>query len=389
MLNHQGWIDALLPLAPEKRPRRRAVPTAPCLCRALPPLEHLDRIADKQAHQSRKDRILADSLATALDSQLDAAPPPPPEPTPPTASSATQGFFAALTGQNKSQGLNKRGEYEPYQVLRAIEKRDIMLLNDIKLHSFDLLVSGQPLPLVYAMRLGKSHHDMQVFLVGAMSRRVNDTTDDELAMMEPATKATLRALRANLKIAISASLSIPDGDTSLLSSFLQIVVMLEGTKFLQSSTQTLSLALRAPLASKPVATAHGLMHKWVSRELKDKQVASVEEYLANATGDLVLLGLWSIVQDQVREADEVPLYFFARDDRIQKAVEERLSLLRRTSPSALARLSKPIRAQLDSALDILDQRSLNGRERVEKLRRALDEGIKEGGSGRSRAGAGG
>jgi len=102
--------------------------------------------------------------------------------------------------------------------------------------------------------------------------------------------------------------------------------MLEGTKFLQSSTQTLSLALRAPLASHPVATAHGLMHKWVSRELKDKQVASVEEYLANATGDLVLLALWSIVQDQVREADEVPLYFFARDDRIQKCVPSHLAL---------------------------------------------------------------
>lgn len=195
------------------------------------------------------------------------------------------------------------------------------LSTDIKMHSFDLLVSGSPLPLVYAMRLGKSHHDIQVFLVGAMSRRVNDTTDDELALMEPSTKATLRALRANLKIATSASLSGPDGDTSLLSSFLQIIVMLEGTKFLHSATQTLSLALRTPLAAKPVATAQALMLKWVSRELRDKQVASVDEYLANGTGDLVLLGLWSVAQDQVgREAEEVPLYFFARDDRIQKCV---------------------------------------------------------------------
>ena len=96
--------------------------------------------------------------------------------------------------------------------------------------------------------------------------------------------------------------------------------MLEGTKFLHASTQTLSLALRAPLVSKPVETARRAMHKWVSRELKEKQVASVEEYLANATGDLVLLGLWSIVMDQVREAEEVPLYFFARDDRIQKCM---------------------------------------------------------------------
>ena len=73
----------------------------------------------------------------------------------------------------------------------------------------------------------------------------------------------------------------------------------------------------------------------------------------------------------------------------RRAVEERLSLLRRTSPSALARLSKPIRSQLDATLEILDQRSLNGRERVEKLRRALDEGIKEAGRGGASVGSGG
>lgn len=131
-----------------------------------------------------------------------------------------------------------------------------------------------------------------------------------------------RALRANLKIAISASLSLPHdlGDTSLLSSFLQVIVMLEGSRFLLSSTQTLSLALRSTRESKPVETAQKLMLKWVSRELKERQVASVEEYVANGVGDLVLLGLWSIVQDQVKEAETIPLWFFARDDRIQKCV---------------------------------------------------------------------
>ncbi|GAA6050309.1 hypothetical protein JCM3770_002956 [Rhodotorula araucariae] len=376
MLNNQGWIDALERTPASKRPRHRTLPTAPCICRPLPPLDRLSHAADAHAARARKQHILDNALATAVDTPLDAQPPPAVDHHP-GPSSTTDSILTAITGRRASQGLNKHGGYEPYQVLRAIEKRDIMLLNDIKLRAFDLLVSGSPLPLVYAMRLGKGWHDIQIFLVGAFSRRVNDTTDDELALMEPSTKATLRALRANLKLAITASLVAHEGDTSLLSSFLQIVVMLEGTKFLHASTQTLSLALRAPLASKPVETARRAMHKWVSRELKEKQVASVEEYLANATGDLVLLGLWSIVTNQIRETEEIPLYFFARDDRIQKAVEERLSDLRRRNPSALARLSKPIRTELDTALEILGQRSLNGRERIEKLRQALDEGKRE------------
>lgn len=134
--------------APPAPPRADLSPPLQCLCRSLPPLEHLDRIADKQANLARKEHILADSLATALDSELDPPPPPPPEPTPPTASSTTQGFFAALTGQNKSQGLNKRGEYEPYQVLRAIEKRDIMLLNGPSLVSLALSCSCSNLCLL-------------------------------------------------------------------------------------------------------------------------------------------------------------------------------------------------------------------------------------------------
>lgn len=104
--------------------------------------------------------------------------------------------------------------------------------------------------------------------------------------------------------------------------------MLEGSRFLLSSTQTLSLALRSPRESKPVETAQKLMHKWVSRELKERQVASVEEYIANGVGDLVLLGLWSIVQDQVKEAETIPLWFFARDDRIQKCVSASRHLCR-------------------------------------------------------------
>lgn len=96
-------------------------------------------------------------------------------------------------------------------MLRAIERKDIMTLADIKSRQFDLLLNGNPLPLVYAMRQGKSckllpfcvsslfnrphpssaDAEVAIILIGAMSRKVNDVSDDELALMEPSTKATL------------------------------------------------------------------------------------------------------------------------------------------------------------------------------------------------------
>lgn len=355
--------------------------TLKVLVKPLPPSREISRRAQEYAAAARKQHALTDALSSAVESPLEAQPSP----------RLDAGQQESLAGDNspaksggvqsgKGKGRRGAGQYEPFEVLRAIEKKDLAVILDVKAHQFDLIITsapGQPLPLVYAIRLGKSHREMCIILVGAMSRRVNDTTDDELAQKDPATLATLRAVRANLKIAIQASLSGPDGDTSLLSSFLQVIVMLEGHKFLQASTADLSLALRNPLASKPVATAQKLMLKWVSRELAARQVATVEEYVANAVGDLILLGIWSIVQDQVREAEEIPLYYFARDDRIQKAVEERLSDLRRVRAGAgLQRISKSVRTQLDVALDVLGRRSLNGRERVERLRRVLDEGEK-------------
>ena len=402
MLNYEYYIDKKPPRTDASPPRHPALPsnpvrvTFPChhqhhhgltahpgvqvLAKRLPPTSEISKRAEQYAHSARKQQIFDEALTSAVETPLVARPAAPQtDSSDPTREG--DDTHVANGGSKRSGGGKKRGggQYEAFEVLRAIEKKDLAVLLDVKSHQFDLLVTsppGQPLPLVYAMRMGKSHHDMAIVLVGAMSRRVNDTTDDELAAKDPATLATLRALRANLKIAISASLSGPDGDTSLLSSFLQVIVMLEGNKFLQSSTATLSLALRTPQASKPVSSAHQLMLKWVSRELAAAHIASVEEYLANAVGDLVLLGIWSIVQDQIRAAESIPLYYFARDDRIQKAVEERLALLRRNHAGAVQRLSKQVRAQLDAALDILGQRSLNGRERVERLRLVIDEGEK-------------
>jgi hypothetical protein len=57
-------------------------------------------------------------------------------------------------------------------------------------------------------------------------------------------------------------------------------------------------------------------------------------------------------------------------NRTDRAVEERISLLK--AKGLYSKLSKPIRNQLEVAIEVLGQRQVNGRERVEKLREVLD-----------------
>lgn len=193
-----------------------------------------------------------------------------------------------------------------------------MTLYDIRSSNFNLLLTpvGGITPLVYSMRLGKTHSEVAICLVGALSKRVNDITDEELEQAAPETKSQLRSIRVNLKLAISHGLAT--SDTSLLASFIQVSIMSEGDKWLLTSSHSIALALRAGPKGRPVHAAATAIDKYVSRELKSSQVASVDEYIANATGDLVLLGLWSVVTDKLMHAAPVPLYFFARDDRTVK-----------------------------------------------------------------------
>jgi hypothetical protein len=155
--------------------------------------------------------------------------------------------------------------------------------------------------------------DMTILLIGAISRRVNDISDSELKSMDSQTRALLRSIRTNLKLAISYSLSSSQTDT--IASFLQVIVMSEGDKWILESTQSVSLALRG---GRGVELAEEVVMKWVSRELKEGEVASVGEYLANCVGDLVLMGLWSLVLDLGVEGETLETWLFARDDRMTK-----------------------------------------------------------------------
>lgn len=154
---------------------------------------------------------------------------------------------------------------------------------------------------------------MTILLTGAISRRVNSFSDVELRQMDPPTRSLLRSIRTNLKLAISYSLV--SSQTDLIASYLQVIVMSEGDKWILESTQSVSLALRG---SQGVDTAETIVGKWVSRELKEGEVASVGEYLANCVGDLVLMALWSLVLDLGFEGEGLQTWLFARDDRMTK-----------------------------------------------------------------------
>lgn len=160
---------------------------------------------------------------------------------------------------------------------------------------------------------------MTILICGALSRRVNNLTDDPSPPTSGPTKQLLSALRANLKIAVSSGLSDSSHDpnsTTLLASYLQILVMSD-PHWLRQASHKVALAARGGKAGRPVAEAEALVGKWVRRELKEKQIAAVEAYVGNAVGDLVLVGLWSVVTDSV-EGGELESWFFARDDRMAK-----------------------------------------------------------------------
>ena len=53
--------------------------------------------------------------------------------------------------------------------------------------------SGDVTPLLHAMRIGQSHRDVAIILLGAFSRYINHLQDEDIP--KPQTKTILRALR--------------------------------------------------------------------------------------------------------------------------------------------------------------------------------------------------
>lgn len=258
---------------------------------------------------------------------------------------------------------------QPFEIFRAVERKDIMFLMEVRDRAFQLLLhkTGDATPLLHAMRIGQSHRDVAILLLGAFSRWINHLEDSEMQL--PKTRVILKALRINLKLAIDYGLHKSQSD--LIASFLQTLVMSEGDKWVRAQVHTVSIALRTGNAGKPVSTAQAAVRKFATKELsKADAIAALEDYVANATVDLLLISAWSMALESIG-GEPIPLYYFARDDRVFRAFTDRLEL----HQSAIHRnISRRLKWQLRLLRQVLEDRNITYRAKVEILMHELDEG---------------
>ncbi|KAI0321814.1 hypothetical protein OF83DRAFT_158973 [Amylostereum chailletii] len=268
------------------------------------------------------------------------------------------------TGSLKKAKLRTKGPWkdpEPYEVLSAVEKKDIMFLMEVRDRAFHLLLrrSAGVTPLLHAMRIGR-HQDVAIILLGAFSRFVNHLDDEDFS--RPQTKTLLKALRANLKLAIDYGLQSSQSD--LIASFLQTLVMSEGDKWVAEQVSNVVTALRAGNVAEPVQTAQSAVRRFATKELgKAQAIAALEDYVANATGDLLMMAAWSMVLD-ILNAEPIPSWYFARDDRVFKSFAERVD---KHQGTLAARGTKRLKWQVRVLRHVLEGRNTSWRVRAASL----------------------
>ncbi|TXT06134.1 hypothetical protein VHUM_03607 [Vanrija humicola] len=228
---------------------------------------------------------------------------------------------------------------QAYELYQAIDKRNIDFIMRVRDHAFSLLLqkNATDFPIIYAARIGPSHRDIVVLLVGAFSRYVNQLEEDDFKRKD--VQSTLKMLRANLKLAIDNAL-LPSQQSNLLSSYLQVLIMSEGDSWLHRSVHDLALIIRAEDA-RPVAQAEALVRRFSTKELRSVPggVGDVDEYVANATLDLVIMSVWSVAAGQIG-AEPLPTYTFARDLRTWTLFSEALQENRQKLPKVNSRIRK-------------------------------------------------
>jgi hypothetical protein len=357
---------------------RHPVSSSPCLIQRLPPCSFLYREAESKATQHG---LLIDSQSSlqppsdegnesSEDDDQDQSDHESSVPASPISASSIKSFFTRAVAKKKDTTSPQAPwkEPQPFEVFRAIEQKDIMYLMEVRDRAFPLLLrrSGDITPLLHAMRIGQSHRDVAIILLGAFSRYINNLQDGDIPKSE--TKAILRALRTNLKLAIDFGLAKSQVD--LTASFMQTLIMSEGDRWVSEHSIAVGRMLKAEYSGKPVHEAEAAVRHFATRELgKADLIASLEDYIANATADLVILGAWSLVLESFR-ADFIPSYYFARDDRVFKAFADALD---RYKSEIQTSVNRRLKWQLNILRTTLEGRTITYRRKVELLSRELDD----------------
>ncbi|KAF9518689.1 hypothetical protein BS47DRAFT_1370992 [Hydnum rufescens UP504] len=360
MYNNQYIIDGLFVESTEAI--RARAKSSPCLPERLPSLAFLQREGARSAPIAIIKQIKRHQESVEDHSRRR------------TASGSLSSQTAPILKPPRIPPVDRPREWkepQPFEVFRAVERKDVMFLMQVRDHAFHLLLrkSGDATPLLHAMRIGESHREVAILLVGALSRWVNhlDTAD----LDKPRTRMLLKALRTNLKLAIDYGLQHSQSD--LVASYLQTLIMSEGEKWVENSVSSVALALHAGVNGKPVTTANNAVRNFATRELsKAEAIAALEDYIANATLDLLMMGAWSMALEMCAGAKPLPVvYYFARDDRVYQAFQENL---RHYNGAISRKAPKRLRWQLKVLEKVGEGRTLTYRRKVEIALGELDEG---------------
>ncbi|CAK9786642.1 uncharacterized protein COLE_02484 [Cutaneotrichosporon oleaginosum] len=351
-------------------PLRAAAAREPVLLQPLPPSTVLKKEGaaqselelDRQAAQRRRERELAEALQDAQYSVERIA------------AREEMGTWAkkAAAAADVQEGRKTAPFVRPpeaYELYQAIDKKDLDFIARVRDHAFNMLLqkNASEFPVVYAARIGPSHRDVLILIVGAFSRFVNQLDEEDFQKKE--VQNTLKMLRANLKLAIDNAL-LPQNQPHLLSSYLQVLIMSEGDSWIHKTAHDLGLLMRDP-DGRPVAEAEALVRRFATRELRSVPggVADVEEYVWNATLDLVIMAAWGVAAKQI-DAEDLPTYTFARDLRTLNELAQAME----ANAGEMARVNRRVRFILDTVMRIAPNTLLGMRARVGEIRTAVDRG---------------
>jgi hypothetical protein len=163
---------------------------------------------------------------------------------------------------------------------------------EVRDRAFHLLLQkhGDATPLLHSMRIGASHKEVSIILLGAFSRWINHLEDDQIEL--PRTRTLLKALReqpsfcrlqseltfpgTNLKLAIDFGLHTSQKD--LIASFMQTLIMSEGDKWVRYQAHNVAQALKARTGGRPVKEAEAAVRSFATRQLgKAELIPSLED----------------------------------------------------------------------------------------------------------------
>ncbi|KAF8707764.1 hypothetical protein RHS03_03757, partial [Rhizoctonia solani] len=343
-------------------PRKR-LSSECCLPTTLPSLSSLDKVARNQIPRTEVRQLRQRSTSSEGSSSSENSDDAPTSPSQPRADDA-RGYTPQKSTPSARPKVWKEPEH--WEVVQAIEKRDVVKLSEIRDYSFHVLLRrvNNTSPLEHAVRIG--YTDMAILILGMFSRWINYLDEEDFSRKK--VMINLNAIRINLRFAITQGLQ--HNQPNLISSYLQTIVMSHGEAWLKASISDVARELNQGSEGKPAHMAITSIKNFFTRELaKADSIITVDEYVANAGCDLLMLGAWNIAMQKLPNAKAIPLHFFARDDRIYQEFSERR---RRLRDECRAHLPKKLQWQMKVMKKTIGIRTYGIYQKLEILEEELD-----------------